>query len=247
MNKIILKDEPLIEYDRDNFTLQIQNENLFFDYRSGCKITEGKLLHLKSACIDDTSCQYRNNNIEDFENFKNKCINFSCPNNKWWTPKNKLKFWKKQLCALHSPIRGIHFRIIDFIPKSVAMQLVRHTMGHPQPYIQSSRPDWTGVPRSKDPYENRWCAFDFTPESFLFMCRKRLCNRTEIMTRKIVNSWVEKLKEIDEEDSNNGMGSLMSAHLFKALGEMSVPQCEVLGANKCPELKSCGKHEPFIF
>ena len=59
-------------------------------------------------------------------------------------PKNEVEWWIKQIVANHSTIRCIHFRIFDTRPKSVVMQLIRATKGHPQPYVQSSRPDWKG-------------------------------------------------------------------------------------------------------
>lgn len=230
-----------IEYPIENFKVEFLNRNPFLDYREACKWTEGIKLCESNCCIDETKMK------EDCTPNPKFCTKFGCINNFYWSPKDKLKYWKKQMSALHSPIRSIHIRIKDLIPRSVAMQLVRHTLGHPQPFIQSSRPDWTGKERSNDPYELKWCMFDFTPESFLYMMRKRLCNRTEIFTRTIVKQWKENLeKRLKECTDDFDKISMMEEALLLALGQMSVPQCEVNGANKCPELKSCGKYEGVI-
>lgn len=143
-------------------------------------------------------------------------------------PKDELRFWMKQFIACHSTLRCLHFRIIDNIPRTVAMQLVRHTDGHPQPEVESSRPDWKGKERSTDPYEKKLVAIDFTPESYIKMAQKRLCKRTEEKTRKVVQLW--------------------SAHLvihplpfFQALGMTSQPRCFWYGG--CPELTPCNEDE----
>lgn len=144
-----------------------------------------------------------------------------------WKPKDERRYWIKQFYANHSPIRVVQFRIIDTIPRSVAMQIVRHTKGHPFYAVQSSRPDWTGKPRSADPYEPKLICLTFTPESWLELCKLRLCNRTEKNTREIVSKWVQEMRESDNP-------------LISALGACSVPRCEYMGG-RCPELKSCGK------
>lgn len=149
-----------------------------------------------------------------------------------WQPKDLEKFWVKQICAMHSIIRGIHFRIIDEIPKSVASQLVRHTDGHPQPEMQSSRPDWTGKERSNDPYELRLLEIDFTPESFIKMAQKRLCKKTEERTLKVVKSWVEEMKKSDDP-------------LIRAIARCSKPKCDWYLS--CNEIKPCGKYSTMLY
>ena len=57
-----------------------------------------------------------------------------------FNPKDEVDFWKKHFLAMHSTLRCLHFRVIMQIPRTVAMQLVRHTDGHPQPEVESSRP-----------------------------------------------------------------------------------------------------------
>lgn len=140
-------------------------------------------------------------------------------------PKDEVDFWKKHFLAMHSTLRCLHFRVIMQIPRTVAMQLVRHTDGHPQPEVESSRPDWTGKPRSTDPEQLKWVAIDFTPESWIKMCQKRLCRKTEQNTYNVVHEIVVAM-------SNS------TVPFFQALGKVSKPKCKYYGA--CNERESCG-------
>lgn len=150
---------------------------------------------------------------------------------KYTTPENTFNWWVYQICANHSVIRCIHFRITDTIPKSCVMQIIRATKGHPQPEVCSSRPDWTGKERSNDPYELKLFSVDYTPESFIEMCKQRLCVRTESKTREVVIGWVKELKKSEDP-------------LIKAIGACCLPNCEYHG-RLCSELKSCGKYPKF--
>lgn len=143
-------------------------------------------------------------------------------------PKNEFLFWVKQIIANHSTLRCIHFVLVDSRPKSVVMQLIRATKGHPQPEVQSSRPDWNdGKERSSDPYEDKLFLQVHTAESFIEMAKQRLCNRTEERTRMAMKEMVEALKISDE--------------LFlKAVGYCCHPVC--WWYKGCPEIKSCGSH-----
>lgn len=55
-------------------------------------------------------------------------------------PKHETEFWIKQIVANHSTLRCIKFRLVDRRPKSVIMQIIRATKGHPHPEVESSRP-----------------------------------------------------------------------------------------------------------
>ena len=123
-------------------------------------------------------------------------------------------------------MRCIKFRIVDRAPKSVIMQLIRATKGHPQPEVQSSRPDWTGEERSNDPYEIKLFAHDHTAESFIEMAKQRLCNRTEERTRKYMWAVVNSLRNCDDP-------------FLRAVGFCSLPACVWYG-KRCPEIKGCG-------
>lgn len=145
------------------------------------------------------------------------------------TPKNEVEYWIKQFICYHSNVRCIHFRIIDKRPRSVIMQLIRATKEHPQPFVQSSRPDWNGgKERSSDPYEEKLFGQDHTPASFIQMAMQRLCNRTESRTRAAMQEIVNEMKKSDDP-------------IIKAVGYCCHPAC--WWYKSCPEIKSCGKFE----
>lgn len=141
-------------------------------------------------------------------------------------PFNEVEYWIKQIVANHSTLRSVRFRMIAEAPKSVIMQIIRATKGHPQPEVQSSRPDWVGKERSGDPYELKLFMQDHTAESFVEMAKQRLCMRTEDKTREFMQKAVEALKQSDEP-------------FLVAVGYCCKPYCEWYCS--CPEIKSCGK------
>lgn len=124
-------------------------------------------------------------------------------------------------------MRSVRFRMVDETPKSVVMQVIRATKGHPQPEVQSSRPDWnSGKERSPDPYELKLFMQDHTTESFIEMARRRLCTRTEDKRRGFMALVVESLK-------------LSAEPFLRAVGWCCRPYCWWYGA--CPETRGCGK------
>lgn len=142
------------------------------------------------------------------------------------TPKDEVKYWIKQIVANHSTIRCIKFRMKATAPKSVIMQIIRATKGKPSPYVQSSRPDWNGgKERSSDPYEEKLFIQDHTAESFVEMCKQRLCERTEKRTRDFMWEVVDVLRNSDEP-------------FLKAVGYCCHPACWWFNG-KCAEIKSC--------
>ena len=144
-------------------------------------------------------------------------------------PADSVSYWIKQICANHSTLRCIRFRLVDTRPKSVIMQIIRATKGHPQPEVQSSRPDWNnGKERSSNPYEDKLFMQDHTAESFIAMASQRLCMRTEERTRKFMEEMVDSLIH-------------SSSNFLKAVGYCCAPQCQKLGG-KCSELQSCGRY-----
>lgn len=169
--------------------VRVLNENPLYDYRQGCKLTEGKEV------------------------------------DKNWQPKDEKIYWIKQILANHSCIRSVNFRFIAEAPKTVIMQIIRATKGHPQPYVQSSRPDWNGgKERSSDPYEEKLFMQDHTAESFVEMAKQRLCVRTEPKTRRFMADLVNALKLSDNP-------------FLQAVGECCHPYCWWYRA--CPEIKGC--------
>lgn len=139
------------------------------------------------------------------------------------------EWWIKQIVANHSTLRCIHFRLVDTRPKSVIMQIIRATKGHPQPEVQSSRPDWTGHERSSDPYEDKLFMQDHTAESFIEMAKQRMCRRTEEKTRKFMLEMVAELRSCNDP-------------FLRAVGYCCMPYCEWYGG-RCPEIKSCQLRE----
>jgi len=177
---------------------RLLNRNPLYDYREACKITEGIDLWLDLDL------------------------------NKIFKPKDEVEFWIKQIVANHSTLRSIHFRLVDTRPKSIIMQIIRATKGHPQPEVQSSRPDWNnGKERSSDPYEDKLFMQDHTAESFIMMARQRLCKRTEQRTREYMEELVAYLIR-DKEP------------FLQAVGYCCHPNCWWSGG-KCPEIISCQK------
>lgn len=174
---------------------RILNKNPLYDYREACKITQG---------ID----LWQDLDID-----------------KIFVPKDEVAFWIKQIVANHSTIRSVKFRLEAEAPKSVVMQIIRATKGHPQPFVESSRPDWKGKERSKDPYEEKKFIMDFTAESFVEMCKQRLCERTEKRTNNFVWELVDALRASEEP-------------YLKAVGYCCHPACWWFNG-KCPEIKSC--------
>lgn len=176
---------------------RILNKNPLYDYREACKITQG---------ID----LWQDLDID-----------------KIFKPKDEVAFWIKQIVANHSTLRCIHFRLVDERPKSVIMQIIRATKGHPQPEVQSSRPDWNGgKERSSDPYEDKLFMQDHTAESFIEMAKQRLCTRTEERTRKFMWELCEELWISD-------------IPFLRAVGLCCHPACWWFGG-LCPEIKGCG-------
>lgn len=145
--------------------------------------------------------------------------------NKIFKPKNSTEWWIKQIVANHSCIRSIRFRMVDTRPKSVIMQIIRATKGHPQPEVQSSRPDWTGKERSCNPYEDKLFMQDHTAESFIEMAKQRLCERTEKYTKEFMWEMVDALRKNKDP-------------FLQAVGYCCHPACWWFNG-KCPEVKSC--------
>ena len=142
-----------------------------------------------------------------------------------FSPKDMTEWWIKQIVANHSTLRCIRFRLTAKAPKSVIMQLIRATKGHPQPEVESSRPDWTGQERSNDPYEVKLFSQDHTAESFIEMAKQRMCKRTEENTRKFMLALVMELRASEDP-------------FLKAVGYCSAPAC--YWYKRCPKIKGCG-------
>ena len=93
------------------------------------------------------------------------------------------------LQARHSPIRRLRFSFcFDGIPSSVSVHICRHV--HAQPYVQSQRND------RQDKYDRRKAPqdepvnmiLDVNAEELMTIANKRLCQKSSVETRDIVQS-----------------------------------------------------------
>ena len=92
--------------------------------------------------------------------------------------------------------------------------------------IVANHSTWNnGKERSSNPYEERLYIHDRTAESFIEMCKQRLCERTEKRTRDFVWELVDALRSSNEP-------------FLKAVGYCCHPACWWFNG-KCPEVKSC--------
>ena len=122
----------------------------------------------------------------------------------------------------HSPIRTQKFLVeLIGIPHSVAMHLVRHTVGI-EHFIQTYRPDrGAEVEQTRSTPQNHM--FICNAESLINMARKRLCFKTAPETCKVMH------------EVKHGVGSLdpdLEYHM--------VPECIYRG-RICHEHIMCGK------
>jgi hypothetical protein len=141
------------------------------------------------------------------------------------TPEDVMFYYKELLLQKHSVLRSIHIRVKDTTARQdVTRQLLRATKGHPQPYVQSGRPDWTGKPR--DESTSIFFLHDHTPESFMEEASQRLCFRAMQETRLTV---LEILKVMAQSKDP----------LLMALAWCCIPNCLVQYG--CPEGRfNCG-------
>ena len=130
-----------------------------------------------------------------------------------------------QIKAEHSTLELAHITVVAKARGDVISHLVRATKGHPRFVVQSSRPDWTGLPRP--PVETtRLLMIHATPYSLIQLARQRLCNKSAPYTVAAVLDL--KLAMIQSPDP-----------FISVLGEMLVPDCQYRGG--CHQSKPCGK------
>lgn len=139
------------------------------------------------------------------------------------------KFWWDMFISEHSTVRSsVLFRIVDTDMRSdISAQLLRATKGHPQPICQSHRPDWNGNEPRK-PSNETFGLFEHihNAESFMAMCRQRLCFSTMKETREKVLDVLEVMRNMD-------------SPFFNVLATCCVPQCVYRFG--CCDRKNC-KH-----
>lgn len=137
-----------------------------------------------------------------------------------------MRLWEEMIAENHSTLRAVRLRVyLDSCRSDVARQLVRHTKGFIQPYMQSSRPDWTGNERPPEPYPVG-LILDFDPEGWLFLAEQRLCERAMKETKETVENIVYAMHDSE-------------IPVFQALAELSMPPCVKTGM--CTQRKGCGR------
>lgn len=123
------------------------------------------------------------------------------------------------LACEHSPMRLMRYWIKMYnIPSFVSTHLVRHNVGIDH-FVKSNRDDRGGNGKEdrNTPVNH---AMMVNAQSLINLCRKRLCKKSHIKTREVV----EKIKE-----------ALINDPIYPFL----IPECEYRGG-WCHELKGCG-------
>lgn len=159
----------------------------------------------------------------DWREIKNLCRTTMGKNDTEVEPTDEFK--EKLLLSEHSPIRHSLITIeIDDVPYYIMGHLVRHSVGI-TPYVQTSREDRTGIPRTErrqtDLVNMR---LDVNIQSLINISKKRLCYQADENTRLL---WEQVIAEIYKVEP--------------LVAEVCVPECFRDGG--CPELKPCGLYE----
>lgn len=131
--------------------------------------------------------------------------------------------WKNKLIASrHSPLRTLIFTFyLEDIPSWVSVHLCRHV--HTQPYVKSQRNDrQSEYDRNKAPQDSLVnMIWEMDAESLLIVMNKRLCNKTALETKKVVQE-MKRIVNITNPEFKDSM----------------IPMCEYHGG-KCYEFESC--------
>ena len=166
--------------------------------------------------------QYKTNILEikgNWEQVKRACLTTV---GKEMTKSHPSSRWKRELLmAEHSPIRKITVCWSwETIPYAISTHFARHHVGC-TPWIKTSRADRTKVERSSRPQtELISMEMEANLQSIINISRVRLCKKADPETTKYWNSFLNELKNIDED-----------------VYFVCVPQC--IRYAGCPEIKSC--------
>lgn len=116
---------------------------------------------------------------------------------KFDAPKEPSVEWKKKILrSEHSPIRTLMFTIkMENIPYCNSVHFVRHKYGV-EHYVQSQRKNQErGAERQDAPVTH---IMDIDAQELIFMARKRLCFKADIVTHQIMAEIVEAIIKKDE-------------------------------------------------
>lgn len=130
---------------------------------------------------------------------------------------NLKDFYKSE----HSPIRTQMFWVdIDGIPSFVHTHFVRHTVWN-QPFVRTGRED-RGMKKKQDRWTPNDMALFLNAQTLINLSRKRLCNKSHFVTKKVMRMVKKAIAEVDPD-----------------LSPFLVKECIYRGG-KCYEFKSCG-------
>lgn len=134
--------------------------------------------------------------------------------------------WKLDLLiSEHSPIRHSQITVeITDIEYWVVNHFTRHSVGV-TPYVQTSRSDRTGVPRSERRQTDLInMKLDLNIQSLINISKKRLCHQASDETRLVWERVIEELYKVEP-----------------LVAYVCVPECFRSGG--CPEMKPCGLYD----
>ena len=130
--------------------------------------------------------------------------------------------WKRKLIkSEQSPLRTLMFTIeMKDIPYYNSVHFVRHKFGV-EHYVKSQRSNKDRGSEPQNAHVNH--IMDINAQSLIFICRKRLCNKADNITKQIMTMIVDEIIKVCPE--------------FEGF---LVPEC-IYRNGICPEFKSCGK------
>lgn len=134
--------------------------------------------------------------------------------------------WKLDLLiSEHSPIRHSQITVeITDIEYWVVNHFTRHSVGV-TPYVQTSRSDRTGVPRSERRQTDLVnMKLDLNIQSLINISKKRLCHQASDETRLVWERVIEELYKVEP-----------------LVAYVCVPECFKSGG--CTEMKPCGLYD----
>lgn len=134
--------------------------------------------------------------------------------------------WKLDLLiSEHSPIRHSQITVeITDIEYWVVNHFTRHSVGV-TPYVQTSRSDRTGVPRSERRQTDLInMKLDLNIQSLINISKKRLCHQASDETRLVWERVIEELYKVEP-----------------LVAYVCVPECFKSGG--CTEMKPCGLYD----
>lgn len=158
------------------------------------------------------------------EDWKRCLLLARCTQGKFDAPKEPSEEWKlKILRSEHSPIRTLMWTIkMENIPYCNSVHFVRHKYGV-EHYVQSQRKNpERGSDRQDAPVTH---IMDINAQELIFMARKRLCYKADVMTRLIMMKICAEIEKIEP-----------------VMTTVLLPACGCIEA-RCREFQPCGVYD----